>query len=115
MEDKHEKGFSKHDRDYGKTQLIQYRAHMKDPSENPIAQAPYRTRPEMRKIIDQQAHQMIADGLVGPSTSPFSAPILLIRKKDGGWRFLTDFRKINERCNTRLEASMSNMRIVVPL
>ena len=99
FEEKHAAAFSKHDRDYGKTSLIQFRAHLKDPDMTPIAQPPYRTRPEMREIIDNQAHQMIADGLVGHSTSPFSAPIMLSKKKCGGWRFLTDFRKINERCN----------------
>ena len=78
--EKHKKVFSRHDRDYGRTSLIQYRAHMKDPDQVPIAHPPYRTRPEMREVIDQQAHQMIADGLVGPSISPYSAPIMLARK-----------------------------------
>ena len=95
---KHKEAFSRHDRDYGKTHLIQYRAHLKDPEQNPLSQPPYRTRPEMRDIIDQQAHEMIADGLVGHSQSSYSAPILLARKKCGGWRFLTDFRKVNECC-----------------
>ena len=99
LENKHAAAFSKHDRDYGKTGLVQYRANLKDPDQNPIAQPPYRTRPDMREVIDAQAHQMIADGLVGHSTSPYSAPILLAKKKCGGWRFLTDFRKINECCN----------------
>ena len=53
----------------------------------------------MRQAIDEQAHQMIADGLVGHSTSPWSAPILLAKKKCGGWRFLTDFRKVNDACD----------------
>ena len=53
----------------------------------------------MREVIDNQAHEMIADGLVCHSKSPYSAPILLNRKKCGGWRFLTDFRKINDACN----------------
>ena len=96
---KHARAFSQHDRDYGKTTLIQYRAHIKDPDQTPLHQKPYRTRPEMREAIDQQAQQMIADGLVGHSKSPFAAPILLAKKKCGGWRFLTDFRKINERCH----------------
>ena len=96
---KRKKAFSVHDRDYGRTNLIQYRANLKDPDQNPIAQPPYRTRPEMREVIDKQAHEMIADGLVGHSTSPYSAPILLERKKCGGWRFLTDFRKVNDSCN----------------
>ena len=96
---KHSSAFSVHDRDYGKTDLIQYRANLKDPDLPPVSQKPFRTSPEMREVIDNQAHQMLADGLVGHSTSPFSAPILLAKKKCGGWRFLTDFRKINERCN----------------
>ena len=98
LEVKHKEAFSRHDRDYGLTNLIQYRAHMKDPDENPTAQKPYRTNPEMRAIIDKQAYEMIANGLVGPSKSPFAAPILLNKKKCGGWRVLTDFRKVNERC-----------------
>ena len=98
LEVKHDGAFSKHDRDYGKTNLIKYHSHMKDPDGPPLAQPPYRTRPEMREV-DKQAFEMIADGLVGHSTSPYSAPILLAKKKCGGWRFLTDFRKVNERCN----------------
>ena len=93
------KAFSRHDRDYGRTNLTQYRAHIKDRDEPPIAVPPYRTRPEMREAVDNQAYEMIADGVVQPSTSPFSAPVLMVRKKLGGWRFLTDFRKINEKCN----------------
>lgn len=98
LEGKHQKAFSRHDRDYGKTDLMQYRAHVRDRNDSPIAQPPYRTRPEMREIIDNQAHQMIADGLISHSTSPYSAPIMLAKKKCGGWRFLTDFRKVNEKC-----------------
>ena len=93
------KAFSRHDRDYGRTNLTQYRAHMKNRDEPPIAVPPYRTRPEMREAMDSQAYEMIADKVVQPSTSPFSAPVLMVKKKTGGWRFLTDFRKINEKCD----------------
>ena len=99
LENKHKDAFSRHDRDYGKTTLMQYRAHMKDPDGPPVAMPPYRTRPEMREAVDKQAFEMLADGLVSHSTSPYSAPILLAKKKCGGWRFLTDFRKVNELCN----------------
>ncbi len=99
VEVQHEEGFSKHDRDYGRTSLIQFRAHPKDASAPPIAVPPYRTRPELKEVIDSQAYEMIADGLVSHSTSPYSAPILLAKKKTGGYRFLTDFRKINDQCD----------------
>jgi hypothetical protein len=99
LEVQHTKAFAKHDRDYGKTDLIQFRANLKDRDAPPIAVPPYRTRPEVKEIIDRQAYEMIADGLVSLSTSTYSAPILVERKKLRGYRFLLDFRRLNERCN----------------
>ena len=38
---------------------------------------------------------MLDQGVVRPSTSPWSSPIVMVQKKDGSWRFCVDYRKVN--------------------
>ena len=103
LEVKHAAIFSTCERDRGKTDLVEYHAHIKPGP--PISLPAYRTTPEMQAQIDQHVHEMLADGLVSHSTSSYAAPVLMVRKKLGGWRFVTDFRKLNARCE----------RVVYPL
>ena len=94
FEVKHAKVVAKHERDYGRTTLTQHHARLID--KTPVALPPYRTDPERQKIIDETVHEMVADGLLSHSTSAYSAPILLVPKKEPGkWRLVTDFRRVN--------------------
>jgi len=56
---------------------------------------PYKYAYYQKNEIEKQVLDMLTTWLVRPSTSPFSLPVLLVKKKDGNWRFCTDYRAHN--------------------
>jgi hypothetical protein len=56
---------------------------------------PYRYTPQQKDEIERQVTEMLKARTVIPSLSPFASPVLLVKKKDGSWRFCVDYRKLN--------------------
>lgn len=62
----------------------------------PLQQRYYPRKPAMQKIINDQIDELLAEKRIEPSKSPYSSPIVLVRKKNNEWRMCVDFRQINE-------------------
>jgi len=78
----------------GPTDRIMHTIRVK--TEYPIKQR-YRPRnPAMQQIIDEEVQEMLRNDVIEPSSSPWSSPVVIVRKKDGRPRFCIDFRKVNE-------------------
>ena len=70
--------------------------HYIDTGDNrPSKQRPYRIPVHLRSVVDEQVKDMLARGLIRPSNSPWSSPIVLAPKKDGTFRCCVDFRRVN--------------------
>ncbi|UYV67434.1 K02A2.6-like [Cordylochernes scorpioides] len=76
------------------TSTVKHKINTGDHS--PIKQRPYRVAPSERRLIQDEVNKMIENHIVKPSESPWSSPVILVRKKDGTWRFCVDYRRLNK-------------------
>lgn len=86
--------FSRDDSDLGRTHLTR---HQIDTGQaRPIKMAPRRVPLHLQQEVAEHVKQMQENGIIQPSCSPWAAPVVPVRKKDGGLRFCVDYRKLNE-------------------
>lgn len=69
--------------------------HVIKTTSEPIRQRCYPISPALRKHVDAELDDMLKKGVVEPSSSPWASPIVMVKKKDGSYRFCIDYRKIN--------------------
>lgn len=77
----------------GCTHLVEHKITTTSP---PIKQRNYPVSPVIQQHIDGEIDQMLADGVIEPSKSPWSSPIILVKKKNNTYRFCIDYRKLNQ-------------------
>ena len=86
--------FSEGSHDLGRTDLVKHNINTEGaaPIRQPARRLPLAKRDETIKAIDGMSKQ----GVIEPSASPWSSPVVLVKKKDGSLRFCVDYRKSSD-------------------
>ncbi|GKB43670.1 putative reverse transcriptase domain-containing protein [Tanacetum coccineum] len=66
------------------------------PGAAPVARAPYRLAPSKMKELSDQLKELSDKGFIRPSSSPWGAPVLFVKKKDGSFQMCIDYRELNK-------------------
>ena len=62
---------------------------------SPVHLPPYRVPHAYRDMVESELKDMLENGIVNPSASQWSAPMVLVQKKDGSLRLCVDYRRLN--------------------
>lgn len=84
--------FSQMPEELGCTDLVH---HVIKTNAEPIKQRFYPISPALQKHVYAELDDMLKKGIIEPSTSPWSSPIVMVKKPDGSYRFCVDYRKLN--------------------
>jgi hypothetical protein len=66
------------------------------PGTEPVSMAPHRMAPAELRELKTQLEELLEKGFIRPSTSPWGAPALFVKKKDGSLRLCIDYRRLNK-------------------
>lgn len=85
--------FSQDDEDFGHTNAVSHQIPTGDasPSREQYRPVPPNLYQELRSLLQT----MLEKGVIRESSSPWAAPVVLVKKKDGTWRFYVDYLRLN--------------------
>jgi hypothetical protein len=67
-----------------------------DPSMAPIRSRYYRFSPKVVQDLKVKVEEMLRDGVIRKSSSPWSFPVVMAAKPDGSWRFCVDYSRLSK-------------------
>ena len=85
--------FSVNEWDFGTSDEVQH--YINTGSATPIRQRPRRRAPWKQAVIDRQVTQLLSEGKVQESNSPWASQVVLVAKNDGSQRLCVDYRQLN--------------------
>ena len=86
--------FAPNNYEIGRTHLIKHSIDTQ--GHGPIRHRPYRKPFRLQTEMKRHIEDMLKNGIIQPSNSPWAAPVLLVKKSDNTTRFVTDFRSLNK-------------------
>src|ERR1044072_7306329 len=66
------------------------------PGTSPVSMAPYRMSASELSELKKQLEELLEKKFIRPSVSPWGAPVLLVKKKEGSMRLCVDYRQLNK-------------------
>ncbi|GKB40067.1 retrotransposon protein, putative, ty3-gypsy subclass [Tanacetum coccineum] len=76
--------------------MLSFTLELNSQEPEPISKAPYRMAPIELKELKDQLQELLERGFIRPSVSPWGAPVLFVKKKDGSMRLCIDYRELNK-------------------
>ena len=85
--------FARNTKELTCTNITKHKIEVTDPK--PVQSPPYRAAPKERTAMETQVHEMLEAGIIRESNSPYSSPVVMVKKPNGKLRFCVDYRKLN--------------------
>ncbi|KAG1223482.1 hypothetical protein G6F67_009636 [Rhizopus microsporus] len=91
---KYEEIFDWNNDSIGHTRLLQHKIIVQEGALS-ISHRPYRISPLEAEHLQKELEKYTKLGVISPSNSPWAAPVILVKKKNGEYRMVIDYRKLN--------------------
>ena len=72
----------------GRTDMVEHKIHTGEAQ--PIKQQPRRVPLHQEEVVKTEIDRMISQDVIRPSESPWASPVVIVKKKDGSFRFCVD-------------------------